>query len=51
MEILVLLIPLSIILLGIAAWAFIWAVNHRQFEDLDKQAMDILFDDSGSKEE
>ena len=35
MEILVLLIPLSVLLLGLAAWAFIWAVNNRQFDDLD----------------
>ena len=40
MEILVLLIPLSVVLLGVAAWAFIWAVNHRQFDNLDKQAME-----------
>ena len=26
MEILVLLIPLSMVLLGVAAWAFVWAV-------------------------
>ena len=45
MEILVLLIPLSVLLLGAAGWAFIWAVNNRQFEDLDKRAMDILNDD------
>lgn len=51
MEILILLIPLSVILLGLAAWAFIWAVNNRQFEDLDKKAMDILFDDPGSTDQ
>ncbi|XOV83358.1 MAG: cbb3-type cytochrome oxidase assembly protein CcoS [bacterium] len=49
MEILVLLIPLSIVLVGLAGWAFIWAVNNRQFDDLDKQAMDILMDDTGSE--
>ena len=49
MEILALLIPLSIVLVGGAAWAFIWAVNHRQFDDLDKQAMDILNDDWGAE--
>lgn len=47
MEILVLLIPLSILMVGAAAWAFIWAVNHRQFDDLDKQAMDILNEEPG----
>ncbi len=46
MNILMLLIPLSIVLLSVAAWAFIWAVNHRQFENLDKQAVDILAEES-----
>ncbi len=50
MEILFLLIPLSVLLLGLAAWAFIWAVNHRQFDDLDKHAMDILIDEPGSND-
>ena len=44
MEILALLIPISMLLVGAAAWAFLWAVDHRQFEDLDKQSMDILND-------
>ena len=44
MEILALLIPISMLLVGAAAWAFIWAVDHRQFEDLDNQALDILND-------
>ena len=46
MEILFLLIPLSLVLLSVAAWAFIWAANHRQFDDLDHQAMEILKDDN-----
>jgi cbb3-type cytochrome oxidase maturation protein len=44
MEILALLIPISMMLVGAAAWAFLWAVNHRQFEDLETRAMDILND-------
>ena len=35
MSILYLLIPLSLILLGLAVWAFFWAVKHDQFEDLE----------------
>lgn len=46
MEILALLIPLSIGLVGIALWFFTWAADHEQFEDLDQHSMDI-FDDSG----
>ncbi len=29
-----LLIPLSIVLIGVGVWAFFWAVDRGQFEDL-----------------
>ncbi len=45
MEILFVLIPLSLILLGIAIWAFFWAVRSGQFDDLDSPAYRILLDD------
>lgn len=45
MTILLLLIPLSLMLVGIAAWAFAWAVRRGQFDDLDTSALDILSDD------
>lgn len=45
MSILLLLVPLSVILLGIAVWAFVWAVKRGQFDDLDTPALDILVDD------
>jgi cbb3-type cytochrome oxidase maturation protein len=44
-NILLLLIPLSVMLLGIAVWAFVWAVRRGQFDDLDTPALDILRDD------
>ena len=40
-----LLVPLALMLLGIAIWAFVWAVRNDQFEDLDTEASRILFDD------
>jgi len=40
-----LLIPLALMLLGLAIWAFVWAVRNDQFEDLDTEASRILFDD------
>lgn len=46
MTILLLLIPISLLLLGVAIWAFIWAVRRGQFEDLDSAALDILVDES-----
>ena len=45
MTILYLLIPLSLILLGLAVWAFFWAVKHDQFDDLEGPAHRILFDE------
>ena len=39
------LIPLSMILLAIALWAFNWAVKSQQFDDLERSGPDILFDD------
>ena len=39
------LIPIALLLLGIAVWAFVWAVRNDQFDDLDTPASRILFDD------
>lgn len=46
MNILLLLIPLSVMLLGVAVAAFFWAVRGGQFDDLDTPALDILADDT-----
>ncbi|HWS39885.1 MAG TPA: cbb3-type cytochrome oxidase assembly protein CcoS [Arenimonas sp.] len=46
MNILLALIPISLLLLIIAIVAFFWAVRKDQFENLDAAAMDILTDDS-----
>lgn len=45
MNILLLLIPLSLVLLGVAIAAFVWAVRRGQFDDLDAAAIDILAED------
>ncbi len=45
MNILLALVPISIVLLGFAIWAFVWAVKRGQFDDLDTPALDILADD------
>lgn len=44
MNILLFLIPLSLLLLLTAVWAFVWAVRRGQFDDLDTPAIDILSD-------
>ena len=46
MEILLLLVPISVLLMIGAGGVLIWAVNARQFERLDEHALDILDEDS-----
>ncbi|TCO82262.1 cbb3-type cytochrome oxidase maturation protein [Plasticicumulans lactativorans] len=45
MEILYLLIPLAVIIMIVAAWAFVWSVKSGQFDDLEGPAHRILMDD------
>jgi cbb3-type cytochrome oxidase maturation protein len=45
MAILLALIPISLVLLGFAIGAFVWAVRRGQFDDLQTPALDILGDD------
>ena len=45
MKILFLLIPISLIIMGIAVWVFLWAVRSGQYEDLEGPAHRILMDD------
>jgi cbb3-type cytochrome oxidase maturation protein len=44
-SIILVLIPLGLVLLGLAIWAFVWAVDNDQFEDLDRAGTSILFDE------
>ena len=45
MSILYLMIPMGILIVVGAVWAFFWAVNSGQFDDLDSPAWRILLDD------
>jgi cbb3-type cytochrome oxidase maturation protein len=45
MNILYVLIPLALLLLCGAVWAFFWAVGNGQFDDLDTPAVRIIMDD------
>src|SRR3546814_14655044 len=45
MAILLFLIPISLLLLGVAIWAFVWSVRGGQYDDLDTAPLDILRDD------
>ena len=44
MNVLLLLIPLSLMLLVLMIAAFVWAVRSGQFDDLDTPPLDILAD-------
>jgi len=44
-DILLLLIPLSLVLVGAIAWVMLWAVKSGQFDDLEGPAHSIVMDD------
>jgi cbb3-type cytochrome oxidase maturation protein len=50
MQILFILIPLGLALLGLAVWAFFWAVSHDQFDDMQTPAWRILMDKEDPRE-
>lgn len=45
MEVVYLLVPLSILLVGVIVWVFFWAIRSGQFDDLEGPAHRILMDD------
>ena len=49
MNIIFVLIPLSLLLLAIAVAVFFWAINNKQYDDLDSPAHKIVFDDQENK--
>lgn len=48
MESFYLIIPIALIFCIVAIKAFFWAVDHRQFDDLENEGKRILFDDDDS---
>jgi len=45
MNMLYVLIPLALLLLGVAVWAFFWAIRAGQFDDLDSQGWSVVLDE------
>lgn len=45
MEVIYLLIPLSLLLVGLIVWILLWAIRSGQFDDLEGPAHRILMDD------
>jgi cbb3-type cytochrome oxidase maturation protein len=50
MNILFVLIPLSLALLGFAVWALFWAIDTGQFENLDEASRGYEGDDAPAEE-
>ncbi|WAJ69045.1 cbb3-type cytochrome oxidase assembly protein CcoS [Catenovulum adriaticum] len=51
MNVIYVLIPLAIIIVLVAIAIFFWAVRKNQFDDLDRQGYEILFDDEDNSTE
>jgi len=51
MSMLFALIPLAMLLLAFAIWAFFWAVRSGQFDDLDTPPVQILLDDEAKPDD
>ncbi|MDP3584642.1 MAG: cbb3-type cytochrome oxidase assembly protein CcoS [Thiobacillus sp.] len=45
MDILLLLIPLSLVLVGVIAWVMLWAARNGQFDDLEGPGHSVIMDD------
>jgi cbb3-type cytochrome oxidase maturation protein len=50
MNILFVLIPLSLALMGVAVWALFWAIDSGQLDNLDEIARQVPGDDDGAAE-
>ncbi|MCP4324751.1 MAG: cbb3-type cytochrome oxidase assembly protein CcoS [Alteromonadales bacterium] len=45
MSMIYVLIPIAMLFVAIAVWVFFWAVKSDQYEDLDREGINILFDE------
>ena len=45
MSMIFVLIPLAVLLLGVAVWALMWAIKSGQFDDLESHGWSVVLDD------
>lgn len=45
MSIIYIMIPLALVLVGLALWALIWAIRSGQMDDLESQGWSVVLDD------
>lgn len=46
MSIIYLVLPLALLIVGAAVWAYVWAARSGQFDDLDTPAIRVVTDDT-----
>ncbi len=51
MEVIFVLVPISLVIIAGAIWAFAWSVRNDQFEDLEKEGHRILFEEEPANAE
>ena len=51
MSIIYVLIPIAMLFVAIAIWVFFWAVKSDQYDDLDREGINILFDEDLESEQ
>lgn len=49
MSIIFIVLPLALFVVGVALWAYVWAVKRGQFDDLDTPAVRMLHDDGEAR--
>ncbi len=45
MSVLFVVLPIALVMAGVALWAFFWAVHRGQFDDLDTPSVRVIFDE------
>lgn len=51
MSVLWIVVPLAMVIVGVAVWAYVWSARSGQFDDLDTPAVRMLHDDEESGHE
>ncbi|MBK8249692.1 MAG: cbb3-type cytochrome oxidase assembly protein CcoS [Gemmatimonadetes bacterium] len=49
MTIIYIVLPLALLVVGVALWAFVWSAKSGQFDDLDTPAIRMVHDDPPTK--
>jgi cbb3-type cytochrome oxidase maturation protein len=45
MSVIFLVLPLALVIVGAAVWAFVWSAKHGQYDDLETPAIRAVQDD------